>query len=162
MTRKLDEEDSILASRLREARMAIGLTQEDVAKVMEMRRTAISEIEWGHRKVYGGELRRFSRLYRRPVAWLLGDEDPAVGEDVRGATEGLSERDRHAVLSFARFLAHQAASAPLEHIPDVPDSLGVTGGLVYCKRCGVLLASESRGVIDRSGRPCRVVKVVMR
>jgi uncharacterized protein YecT (DUF1311 family) len=53
-------------------------------------------------------------------------------------------------------------TAPLEHVPDEPDSLGTTGGLVWCKRCGLLLASDQRGWIDRSDRPCEVARVTLR
>lgn len=98
----------LLAARLKEARTALGLTQEDVAGTVGLHRSAVSEIESGNRKVYGGELRLLSRLYRRPVSWLLGDEeDPDVGDEIRALTETLPDGDRDAVLAFARFLAHQ-------------------------------------------------------
>jgi transcriptional regulator with XRE-family HTH domain len=105
-----DNDGLILASRIREARTAIGLTQEDVATAMRIGRSAISAIETGDRKVSGTELCRFARLYRRPVAWLLGDDDPEISDDLIAATVHLSERDRDAVIAFARFLAHQGVT----------------------------------------------------
>jgi transcriptional regulator with XRE-family HTH domain len=103
-----DHDGLLLASRLKEARTAIGLTQEDVAGAVGLHRSAVSEVESGRRKVNGHELCRLARLYRRPIAWFLGDEDdPPVSEEARAVIDGLSEGDRAAVLAFARFLAHQ-------------------------------------------------------
>lgn len=103
-----DEEQRVLSSRLREARLTLGLTQQDAANVAGCSRPAVAEMEAGHRKVSALELRRLSRLYRRPVAWLLGleddsDPDPAIV----AAMSGLGAVDRDAVLRFARFLAAQ-------------------------------------------------------
>lgn len=99
---------AVLAARLRNGRRAIGLTQQDVADALEMPRTAVSDLEAGKRKLYGLELRRIARLYRRPVGWFLGDEDPSTSlDEATQILEGLSQTDRQAVLEFARFLAHQ-------------------------------------------------------
>jgi transcriptional regulator with XRE-family HTH domain len=103
-----DNDGLLLSSRLREARKALGLTQEDVAGVMRLHRSAVSDIESGNRKVYGPELVRLARLYRRPIAWFLGDQaDSLISEEAKAVMGGLSEGDQAAVLAFARFLAHQ-------------------------------------------------------
>jgi transcriptional regulator with XRE-family HTH domain len=105
------DDAEVIAHRLREARTAIGLTQQDTADTLGVHRTAVAEFESCRRKISGPELRQLTRLYRRPVAWLLGiDPDPQVDDEVLAATQGLSDRDRDAVLAFARFLAHQAAT----------------------------------------------------
>lgn len=98
---------NLLASRLREARTTIGLTQADVAIALRIHRPAVSAIECGNRNVTGLELCHLARLYRRPVAWLLGATDPGVSDEITAATAHLSERNRAVVLAFARFLAHQ-------------------------------------------------------
>ncbi|WP_419845310.1 helix-turn-helix domain-containing protein [Candidatus Poriferisocius sp.] len=100
-------EQMALAQRLREAREYIGLLQEDVAAVLDIPRASVSAIESGKRRVSSLELRRLGRLYRRPVAWLLGEEDTEV--DVNAplyrATAALSDQDKEQVLRFAEFLA---------------------------------------------------------
>lgn len=102
-----EDDGLLLASRLREARTTLGLTQQDMATALNVTRTAISAIENGDRRVSGLELRRLARLYRRPVAWLLGGKDPEIGEELTTATAHLTGHDQDAVLAFARFLAHQ-------------------------------------------------------
>jgi transcriptional regulator with XRE-family HTH domain len=102
------DDGPILAARLREARQVLGLTQYDVASALNLPRSAISAIENGNRGVSGIELRRLGRLYRRPLTWLLGDADPDIDEEITVAVADLSPQDQDAVISFARFLAHQA------------------------------------------------------
>ena len=51
-----------LAYRLRIAREHAGLSQGQVAKLMDYHRPTISEIEAGRRKVSAQELTRFSKL----------------------------------------------------------------------------------------------------
>ncbi len=59
-----------IASRLRAAREAAGLSQGQVAKLLAHHRPTISEIEAGRRKVSGEELTRFASLYAVSVEWL--------------------------------------------------------------------------------------------
>lgn len=107
-----DEEQIALGARLREAREYIGLLQEDVATALGIPRTSVHALEAGKRKVTGLELRRLGRLYRRPVGWLLGEEDIELedAEPLFRAAAALSEEDREQVLRFAEFLA--AAGKP--------------------------------------------------
>lgn len=100
----MNEDEIVLAARLREAREFLGLSQADVAAALEVPRTSVSALECGHRNVTGLELRRLARLYRRPVAWLLG-EDAELDDELLAATRLLSETDRAQVLRFAEFLA---------------------------------------------------------
>ena len=84
----------------------MGLTQEDVAWVLDIPRASVSTIESGKRRVTSLELRRFARLCRRPVSWLLKENveiDPT--EPLFRATAALSENDKMQVLRFAEFLA---------------------------------------------------------
>jgi transcriptional regulator with XRE-family HTH domain len=105
-------EQAALGSRLREAREYVGLLQEEVASALGIPRTSLSALEAGKRKVSGVELRRFARLYRRPVGWLLGEEEINLSdvEPLFRATAQLSEHDKEQVLRFAEFLA--AAGRP--------------------------------------------------
>lgn len=96
-----------VASRLREAREVLGLTQEDVATALNIQRTSVHAFETGKRNVSVVEIRKLARLYKRSVGWLVGDEESAdiSGQALYRATESLSDSDREQVLAFARFLA---------------------------------------------------------
>jgi transcriptional regulator with XRE-family HTH domain len=106
------DEQAAIAARLREAREYVGLLQEDAATALGIPRASVSALESGKRRVTGIELRRLARLYRKPVGWLLGEEDIELSdaEPLFRATEALSAQDRAQVLRFAQFLA--AAGAP--------------------------------------------------
>ncbi len=65
----------LIADRLRTARERAGLTQGQTAKLMNMHRPTISEIEAGRRRVAADELARFAELYGVSVAWLAGSRE---------------------------------------------------------------------------------------
>lgn len=101
-----------VASRLREARESLGLTQEEVSTALGIPRTSVHAMEAGKRGVSALELRRLARLYRRRVEWLLGeDNEPVAATDgaLYRATSELSAEDKEQVLRFAEFLAAGAA-----------------------------------------------------
>jgi transcriptional regulator with XRE-family HTH domain len=100
----MTDDEKVIAARLREAREFLGLSQADVAGALDVPRTSVSALETGTRKVTGLELRRLARLYRRPVAWLLGDDAELDGE-LLAATRLMSATDKAQVLRFAEFLA---------------------------------------------------------
>ena len=109
-------EQQAVGQRLRSARETLGLTQEDVAGALGIQRTSVIAMEAGKRNVSALELRRLARLYRRSVAWILGEEEetaPTAEEDraLYRATAELSPEDKAQVLRFAQFLA-AASSAP--------------------------------------------------
>lgn len=101
------EQQREIGARLREARETLGITQEDAASALEIPRTSITALEKGARAVAATELTRMAALYRRPVAWLVGDEDapPAATAALFRATAALSDTDKEQVLRFAQFLA---------------------------------------------------------
>src|SRR4051812_45529481 len=70
-----------LADRLREARELAGLSQSQVAKLQDLHRPAISEIEAGRRVVSANELARFASIYGVSTEWLLGNAPEAGTED---------------------------------------------------------------------------------
>ena len=73
MTDNPDTQRSAIAERLREARKAAGLSQGQVAKLLQMHRPTISEIEAGNRRVSAEELVKFAETYDVTVSWLLGE-----------------------------------------------------------------------------------------
>lgn len=109
-------EQQAVGRRLRAARETLGLTQEDVAGALGIQRTSVIAMEAGKRNVSALELRRLARLYRRSVAWLLGEDDESehAPEDDRAlyrATAELSPADKAQVLRFAEFLAAANSSS---------------------------------------------------
>jgi len=73
MTDNVKTQRLAIAERLREARKAAGLSQGQVAKLLQMHRPTISEIEAGNRRVSAEELVRFAEIYDVTVSWLLGE-----------------------------------------------------------------------------------------
>ena len=63
-----------LGTRLKEAREYLGLTQEDVAKLMGVSRVIITNIEAGTRKVSAEELSKFSKIYGWTMEELMEGE----------------------------------------------------------------------------------------
>jgi len=113
---KLEDEKEGLEKRLKEAREYLGLSQEYVAQQTGIPRPAISEIEAAKRNVSSLELKRFSKLYERPVEYFLGTEDledeTGAGNDpvevkLRSMTRDLKKEDREEILRFAEYLRHK-------------------------------------------------------
>jgi len=104
----------VLGERLKEAREYMGLKQEDVAKVLGIPRSALSNVEAGVRKVDAIELARLAKLYQRPVAWFTGEDPEATSEvaqevaHVARAAATLSQQDRQELARFADFLKSRA------------------------------------------------------
>jgi transcriptional regulator with XRE-family HTH domain len=73
------EQRAAIASRLRLARDRAGLSQGQVAKMLQMHRPTISEIEAARRSVTAEELAEFSRLYSVSAGWLTSEpQDPST------------------------------------------------------------------------------------
>lgn len=104
-----DFDQQSLATRLREVREYLGLSQQFVASATGIARTAVSEIERGNRKVDSLELRKLARLYRYPVSYFLGVEDAAEGitPALGRVLVDLTSVDHDEVLRFAEFLHYQ-------------------------------------------------------
>ena len=66
-----DPEYEAFAAKLRAARLEAGLTQEEVAKAMGRPQNFVSRCEKRERRVDVIELRRFARLYGKPLAYFL-------------------------------------------------------------------------------------------
>lgn len=78
----MDISQAELASRLKAARTATGLTQESVAAALRLPRTAIVQIESGNRAVSTLELAKLAALYNRPIASFFEAQTAAEEEDV--------------------------------------------------------------------------------
>jgi Zn-dependent peptidase ImmA (M78 family)/transcriptional regulator with XRE-family HTH domain len=65
-----------LGSRLREARTACNLTQQEVAERLGVPRTAVLQMEQGNRRVSSVELEKLAYLYGRDVKALLAEDSP--------------------------------------------------------------------------------------
>ena len=102
-----DPEAVRLGKRLKEAREYVGVTQEEAATHLKIRRSAISEMEAGKRGVGALEMKSLAALYERPTAWFTGEVEPPVPEDVAflaRTVSDLSENDRSELANFAEFL----------------------------------------------------------
>lgn len=60
-----------LLMRLREARQARGMTQDQVAKALERHQSYVTKCELGERRLDPIDLARFAKLYRKPFSFFL-------------------------------------------------------------------------------------------
>lgn len=98
-----------LGAKLREAREYLRLSQDEVARALDLPRSAVSLMETGQRKVEAIELKRLADIYQRPIAFFTGEagEPSPMPETVRHlarAAAKLTDRDREELLQFAQFL----------------------------------------------------------
>lgn len=68
-----DEKKAIIATRIRDARVAAGLTQGQVAKMLGLHRPSVSEIEAGNRSVTAEELGKLAEIFDVSLSWLAGE-----------------------------------------------------------------------------------------
>lgn len=103
-----------LASRLKEVREYLGLSQQEVAAALNVPRSAISLIESGQRRVDSVELKMLAKLYQRPVGFFTGEEvtSPLAGDVAVLAKQAskLSNQDRTELLRFSEFLIQRSQS----------------------------------------------------
>ena len=79
----LNEVQNLIASRLRSAREMAGLSQAQVAKLLDLHRPSVSEMEAGRRRVSADELARLSEIYSVDLEWLTGSESTSDEDDGR-------------------------------------------------------------------------------
>ena len=111
----MNDDRKNLGARLREAREYLGLSQDEVARVVAIPRPAISLVESGQRKVDALELKKFAELYQRPVADFTGDVDadtpmPETVQYLARAASKLADVDQAELLRFAEFLSSKGAT----------------------------------------------------
>ena len=91
--------------RLRKLRKYIGLTQEQVAEILNVGRDAIIRIEKGERKIDLQELMNFSKLYNISLDELTAEYHIKSSNDVafaRGFNE-LSEKDKKEIINLIEY-----------------------------------------------------------
>lgn len=102
------QEGPALTARLRGARRAARLSQEQAAAALGVARAVISAMENGKRRVTALELARLARAYGTTAAWLLGEAQAGDSGDeavvtVAAIMSRLGCRDRSLLLRYARF-----------------------------------------------------------
>ncbi len=100
----------IQPGRLRDAREYVGFTVAGVARALGCEAGDLARMEDGEAATTGEHLRKLSRLYRRPVAWFLGESRFEPDAALLRMVEGQTEHDRSAILDFAEWL--QGAGPP--------------------------------------------------
>jgi transcriptional regulator with XRE-family HTH domain len=107
---KIHDQRAQIASRLRAAREAAGLSQGQVAKLMDFHRPTISEIEAGRRRVSAEEVTKLAEIYGVSVEWTMSkqsDKTDLVDEKISLAARELSkmkDADLERLMSLIRML----------------------------------------------------------
>jgi len=94
-----------IGERLRKLRKYMGLTQEQVASILNVGRDAILRIEKGDRKIDLQELMNFSKLYNISMDELTREDFNIISSDIifaRGFNE-LSENDKNEIISLIEY-----------------------------------------------------------
>ena len=109
MSQAIEVERQLLGTKLKEAREYLGFSQDEVAKVIGISRSAISMLEVGQRKVDALELTKLAKLYQQPVSFFTSEDlgspkTPRSVEHLARAAAQLKESDREELLRFAQFL----------------------------------------------------------
>lgn len=103
---EMSQQRQALAKRLRERRIYLGFTQDEVAKALGVMRPVVSNIEACTRKVEAIELEQLARLYSTSVQELMhGQSQEGLTESLNPEMlQGLSESDIAEINRFAQFL----------------------------------------------------------
>ena len=101
----LKEWNSAMNNRLKQARKYLNLSQEFVARQMNLSRPTISAIESGQRKVSAEELDRFSKLYGVSTEELMHGKvsDTVEAEMFARAFSELSDKDKKEIMNLIDF-----------------------------------------------------------
>lgn len=122
---KIDQ--STLAARLKEARLTAKLTQEQVAGVLELPRTAIVQLESGNRAVSTLELAQLAELYGRDIMSFFSSSPPPEEQDVLVAlfrAARVEGEDMPWQSEVSRYLGICRAGVELEELLDRPPHVG--------------------------------------
>lgn len=84
MSTDKEAKKALIATRIREARVMAGLSQAQVARILQLHRPSVSEMEAGNRAVSADELARLAQIFDVSPTWLCGEgEDVADPNDTR-------------------------------------------------------------------------------
>lgn len=75
--KKWEEKTMLLSERLKKFRLALGLTQEEVAKALGTERTTYTYYERGTHKPSLDRIKALAKLFNTDVATLLGEDELA-------------------------------------------------------------------------------------
>lgn len=98
---------SEIAERLKAARTNSGLSQGQVAQMLDLKRPAISEIESGRRKVSAEEISRLAEVYGVSSGWLVDGSETQVDPTLELAARNLGKlktEDLNNVIDFLKTL----------------------------------------------------------
>ena len=96
----------LIGERLKKLRKYLGLTQEQVADILDVGRDAILRIEKGTRKINLQELINFSKLYSISIDELTSKERSISCDEYALARKGfneLSEKDKKEIISLIEY-----------------------------------------------------------
>ena len=72
MSKTIDsKEHKYIVEQLKKAREGVGLSQEEVAKILGKTQSYISKIESGQRKVDVVQLKEFAKIYQKPLDFFV-------------------------------------------------------------------------------------------
>ena len=94
-----------IGERLKKLRKYLGLTQQQVASILNIGRDAILRIEKGERKINIEELRNFSKLYNISMDELISNGSIINNSEIafaRGFNE-LSDKDKKEIMSLIKY-----------------------------------------------------------
>lgn len=101
-TRAMENNEKEIGKKLRKLREYMGLTQEQVAEILNLGRDAIIRIEKGTRKINLEELMKFSKLYKISIDSIINSGDNKF-ESITALARGfekLTENDRKEILDL--------------------------------------------------------------
>jgi transcriptional regulator with XRE-family HTH domain len=81
----MDEVAARLRQRIVEARKSASLSQQELARAVDLQPTAVSKIENGARDVSSTELAKIAHACGRPLSWFFSDEEPSAALSLRSA-----------------------------------------------------------------------------
>lgn len=81
MTDNNSDSKSLIGSRLKEARRLAGLSQDQVAKMINIPRPSVSEFESGNRRVSADELTSLCEIYDVSTDWVVGNSASTISKD---------------------------------------------------------------------------------
>lgn len=105
----------VVGRRLREARRAAGLSQADVGVRLGISHVAVGDWERGRSLIGLDQLLAVCEMLGRPVSFVVGVSDEGLAglddlsREIVELVQLMPERERLAVLTYARFVAEQAA-----------------------------------------------------
>ncbi|MGB3346111.1 MAG: helix-turn-helix transcriptional regulator [Candidatus Humimicrobiia bacterium] len=94
----------LINRRIKEARISLNMTQQQVANVLKFKRAIVADIEKGKRKVSTEEFVTFSNIFGLDISYFLSLEPESTKESVlkRCYSKSLNTSDRLAIAKFRK------------------------------------------------------------